>query len=96
MQNTDINIIDDLIHPFITVYCGTDFPYDAPIGSMCLKNDNLYINTQQDNPQWELLPTINAEPKVQYLKPELTICECCGAPLHGNKCEYCGSTYIWR
>ncbi len=29
-------------------------------------------------------------------RPYLTICECCGAPLHGDKCEYCGSTYIWR
>ena len=36
------------------------------------------------------------ESEIKYLKPELAVCECCGAPLKGNKCEYCGSTYIWR
>lgn len=78
-------------HPeLITVYGD-----DTPIGSICLKGDDLCIKTQ-DIPQWSLLATINSEPEVRYLKPELAICECCGAPLEGNKCEYCGSTYIWR
>jgi len=84
-------------HPeLITVYSGKIVSQDAPIGSMYIENDHLYIKTQQDNPQWELLPTVNSEPEVRYLKPELAVCECCGAPLRGDKCEYCGSTYIWR
>ena len=84
-------------HPeLITMYRGTNLPQDAPIGSAYLENDTIYINTQQGNPQWEILATVNSEPEIKYLKPELAICECCGAPLHGDKCEYCGSTYIWR
>ena len=84
----------DSAHPeFITMYRGTNLPHDAPIGSAYLKNDSLYINVRQDNAQWELA---NTEPEVKYLKPELAICECCGTPLHGDKCEYCGSTYIWK
>ncbi len=88
------DILDSAHSEFITI-CG-GFPHDTSIGTICLKKDNLYINTQQDNAQWEILGTVNSEPEVKYLKPELAICECCGAPLHGDKCEYCGSTYIWR
>lgn len=78
-------------HPeLVTMYCD-----DKPIGSICLKDDDFCIKTQ-DIPQWAVLATVNSEPEVRYLKPELAICECCGAPLHGDKCEYCGSTYIWR
>ena len=81
---------------FITMYSGTDFPDKAPIGSIFIKDNNsLYINTES-NPQWSFLSTINGKPEIEYLKPELAICECCGAPLRGNRCEYCGSTYIWR
>lgn len=89
-------VLNSVQPELITMYHGTDFPPDASIGSVCLKNDTLYINTQQDNPQWEILATAYSEPEVKYLKPELAICECCGAPLHGDRCEYCDSTYIWR
>lgn len=26
-------------------------------------------------------------------KPRVTNCKNCGAPLHGNRCEYCGTEY---
>ena len=40
---------------------------------------------------WDTIATV--QPKVEYreLKPKL--CSCCGAPLHWNKCEYCGVEY---
>lgn len=91
------NIIDSISPDFLTVYSGTDFPDKAPIDSIFIKDcDSLYVKTENEFPQWSLLSTISSEPKVEYLRPELAICECCGAPLRGNRCEYCGSTYIWR
>ena len=80
-------VLDSVQPELITMYRGVNLPQDAPIGSACLKNDTIYINTQQGNPQWEILATAYSEPEVKYLKPELAICECCGAPLHGDKCE---------
>lgn len=73
-------------HPELITVCG-GFPHDTPVAT---------ISLEDDNPHWAVLTTVNSEPKIEYLKPELAICECCGAPLEGNKCEYCGSTYIWR
>ena len=26
-------------------------------------------------------------------RPRITNCKNCGAPLHGNRCEYCGTEY---
>jgi len=72
---------------------------DEPYGTVCLKDNDLYLSKGGDS--WVLLTsnsyiTDYTEPEIKYLKPELSICECCGAPLRGNKCEYCGSTYIWK
>ena len=90
-------IIDSISPDFLPVYSGVDFPDKAPLGSMFINNDgcSLYVNTGS-NFQWFSLATINGKPEAEHLKPELAVCKCCGAPLEGNKCEYCGSTYIWR
>jgi hypothetical protein len=72
-------------HPELIMYCD-----DKPIGSYKDENGYLHKGNYLVNDHGTY------EPEIQYLKPELAVCECCGAPLHGNKCEYCGSTYIWR
>ena len=51
------------------MYRGTNLPHDAPIGSAYVKDDTIYINTQQDNAQWEILATAYTEPEIKYLKP---------------------------
>jgi len=73
-------------HPkLITVYGD-----DTPIGVYEDEDGYLHKNNYLINDR------CTYEPEIKYLKPELAVCECCGAPLKGNKCEYCGSTYIWR
>jgi len=81
-----LTIINSIFSDPIIIRSDIDFPKDSL---------SININTEP-NPQWSSLPTINGKPTIEYLKPELATCKCCGAPLHGNRCEYCGSTYIWR
>lgn len=74
-------------HPeLITVYSGT------PISTISFKDEGGYLHKND----YLVNDHGTYEPEIKYLKPELAVCECCGAPLKGNKCEYCGSTYIWR
>lgn len=74
-------------HPQLIMYFD-----DKPIGDISFKDEDGYLHASN------YLATDHGvyEPEIKYLKPELAVCECCGAPLKGNKCEYCGSTYIWR
>jgi hypothetical protein len=62
-------------------------------GDVVIKNGNTYIYTLEG---WELIckapssPTTTPTPKFEY-RPK--ICPQCGAPFHGNKCEYCGTEF---
>ena len=38
------------------------------------------------------MPTVDADIKPLNSKPR--VCECCGAPIHGYVCEYCGVEYV--
>lgn len=38
-----------------------------------------------------VMPPLEPKPK----HPKLTNCKNCGAPLHGNKCEFCDTEYDW-
>lgn len=72
---------------------------------MDIQNDNTTeyeIVTYVDENGWmhrkmnPIAKNIEKCEKQKTLEPKLITCQCCGAPLKGNKCEYCGSTYIWK
>ena len=55
------------------------------------KNALYYI--ADDKPQWYYLNAVNGtynEPEPRY---KLRKCECCGGPLKGLTCSYCGAEY---
>ena len=55
------------------------------------KNALYYI--ADDKPQWYYLTAVNDtynEPEPRY---KLRKCECCGGPLKGLTCSYCGAEY---
>jgi len=69
-------------------------PADAGIGSV-------YINTTDNTSyvladDWIGMGSISVDygyNRPQEVKLVLATCDCCGAPLNGDRCEYCGSTY---
>lgn len=70
-----------------TIWVGTEKEYNLYAMNNDVQNSNLtfYIKDYGISYDWP-------EPT----KPYLAVCECCGAPLKGTQCEYCGSTYIWK
>ena len=55
------------------------------------KNALCYI--ADDKPQWYYLNAVNStynEPEPKY---KLRKCECCGGPLKGTTCGWCGAEY---
>ena len=70
-------------------------------GSTFLYNSKLYVCVNSHyqfedkwNPEncpslWMPLSSKSSESN----KPKITNCKNCGAPLHGNVCEYCGTEY---
>lgn len=45
----------------------------------------------------EKIGTPNTDvPTIKSMTPKLTNCKNCGAPLHSNRCEFCGTEYDWR
>lgn len=34
-------------------------------------------------------------PTIKSMTPKLTNCKNCGAVLHSNRCEFCGTEYDW-
>ena len=92
MHNDDLST--SILSFMGTVDC---LPTDAQNGSIVITSTTQTPYVRLDSQWIEIGPTtISSPPVIEYLKPELAVCECCGAPLKGDKCEYCGSTYIWR
>jgi recombinational DNA repair protein RecR len=45
----------------------------------------------------EKIGTSNIDvPTIKSMTPKLTNCKNCGAILHSNRCEFCGTEYDWQ
>ena len=44
-----------------------------------------------NSPMGKLIPPPVIRPKIEPIAPQ--VCKCCGAPLRGSKCDYCGVEY---
>ena len=88
----------DMITPtlFNTIkYVGShnNLPKEGHYGDLilCDKEKYLWIGDK-----WESLGDINAmkeTTKVEHIKIRPQLCQCCGAALHGDTCDYCGVEY---
>ena len=73
----------------------SELPPFGNAGDVCIKecDQTTWIHTGET---WMNIDLVERSPVELYHTPTkkvLSICECCGAPLPGDTCEYCGSTY---
>ena len=67
------------------------------VGDVAMRNGKLFVFTGDS--KWDLISEESEEPIVKKVRMIPKTCICCGAPLSGNKCEYCLTEYtedmIW-
>ena len=62
-----------------------------------IRSDEAVVSLQQISQQWEKILKCKKDGiailGIDEVEKKPKICECCCAPLHGNKCDYCGVEY---
>ena len=62
-----------------------------------IRSDEAVLSLQQISQQWEEILKCEKDGisilGFDEVEKKPKICECCGAPLQGNKCDYCGVEY---
>ena len=80
-------VSDDFL--MLTVKTGTELPTIVPDGEIFIKDTTAYFG--YDN-KWEQIGSLNDLDTTERIKYG-TNCKNCGAILHSNRCEYCGTEY---
>ena len=77
-------------------YVGTTEPNNPKTGDITFNTKTGLWYSYLDNSWIEIstdITTSYSKPKVEYRELKPKTCSHCGAPLHSNKCEYCGVEY---
>ena len=81
-----------------TLTLHTEKPIHPTIGDCVIKDNECTIYTGDQKFAYtnaaDICTTICTNKKYELLKPK--ICECCGAPVSGIKCEYCDVEYNFK
>lgn len=68
--------------------CVDELPKDAMVGDIVEFEGDTYLYYDG---KFEKVRYVDRLSEPQNMRP--LVCERCGAPLRGNKCDYCGSVY---